>query len=63
MALILYPASKPITVGIYYFIGSYSTDWPSVMAVAIIAAVPAIILLAAAQRYIAAGITAGAVKE
>lgn len=63
MALILYPASKPITVGIYYFIGSFSTEWPSVMAVAIIAAVPAIILLAAAQRYIAAGITAGAVKE
>jgi multiple sugar transport system permease protein len=63
MALILYPASKPITVGIYYFIGSYSNNWPSVMAVASIAVIPAIILLAAAQRYIAAGITAGAVKE
>jgi multiple sugar transport system permease protein len=63
MALILYPASSPITVGIYYFIGSYSTNWPSVMAIALIAAVPAIILLTSAQRYIAAGITAGAVKE
>ena len=63
MALILNPANTPITVGIYYFIGSYSTNWPSVMAVAAIAAVPAIILLASAQRYITAGITAGAVKE
>ncbi len=63
MALILNPANTPITVGIYYFIGSYSTNWPSVMAVAAIAAVPAIILLATAQRYITAGITAGAVKE
>ncbi len=63
MALILNPNTTPITVGIYYFIGSYSTNWPSVMAVALIAAVPAIILLTAAQRYIAAGITAGAVKE
>jgi multiple sugar transport system permease protein len=63
MALILNPNPPPITVGIYYFIGSYSTNWPSVMAVALVAAVPAIILLIAAQRYIAAGITAGAVKE
>ncbi len=62
-ALILNPNTTPITVGIYYFIGSYSTNWPSVMAVAAIAAVPAIVLLASAQRYIAAGITAGAVKE
>jgi multiple sugar transport system permease protein len=62
-ALILNPSSTPITIGIYYFIGNYSTNWPSVMAVAMIAALPAIILLASAQRYIAAGITAGAVKE
>lgn len=62
-ALILNPNTTPITVGIYYFIGSYSTNWPSVMAVAAIAALPAIVLLASAQRYIAAGITAGAVKE
>ncbi|MFN8466093.1 MAG: carbohydrate ABC transporter permease [Caldilineaceae bacterium] len=63
MALILNPNTTPITVGIYYFIGSYSTNWPSVMAVAAIAAVPAIILLSTAQRYITAGLTTGAVKE
>ena len=57
------PHQTPITVGIYHFIGSYSVEWPAVMATAMIAAIPAIILLASAQRYIAAGITAGAVKE
>jgi len=63
MALILKPDPRPITVGIYYFIGNYSTQWPAVMATAVFAALPAIILLTSAQRYIAAGITAGAVKE
>jgi multiple sugar transport system permease protein len=33
------------------------------MALAVIAAIPATLLLALAQRYIAAGITAGALKE
>jgi multiple sugar transport system permease protein len=53
----------PLTVGIYRFVGSYSVAWPSLMALAVIASVPAAILLVAAQRFIAAGVTAGAVKE
>lgn len=53
----------PITVGIYRYIGSFSVNWPAIMAAAMIAAIPAITLLTFAQRYIAAGITAGAVKE
>ena len=57
------PHHTPITVGIYRFIGAYSVEWPAVMATALIAAIPAILLLAVAQRYVAAGITAGAVKE
>ena len=57
------PHLTPITVGIYRFVGNYSVNWTSVMAAAAIAACPAILLLAFAQRYIAAGITSGAVKE
>jgi multiple sugar transport system permease protein len=57
------PHHTPITVGIYRFISSYSVEWPAIMATSLIAAIPAILLLAAAQRYVAAGITAGAVKE
>ena len=53
----------PITVGIYRFIGSFSVEWPAVMATAVIAAIPATILIAVAQRYVAAGITLGALKE
>jgi multiple sugar transport system permease protein len=33
------------------------------MATAVVAAIPATVLLVVAQRYIAAGITAGAVKD
>jgi multiple sugar transport system permease protein len=52
----------PVTVGMYRFIGVYSTDWNSVMATGVIAAIPAAILLVVAQRYVAAGVTGGAVK-
>ena len=53
----------PLTVGIFRFIGSYSVAWPSVMALAVIASIPAALLLVAAQRFVATGVTAGAVKE
>ncbi len=53
----------PITLGIYKYIGNNTTTWNSIMATAAVASVPAAILLVAAQRYVAAGVTAGAVKD
>jgi multiple sugar transport system permease protein len=53
---------EPITLGIYNYLGNYSTDWGAVMASAVIAMVPAGLMLVAAQRYIASGLTAGSVK-
>jgi multiple sugar transport system permease protein len=53
---------EPITLGIYTYLGNYSTDWGAVMAAAAVALVPAGVLLVVAQRYIASGLTAGAVK-
>ena len=53
----------PVTVGIYRFIGAHLTDWNSVMATGVIASLPAALLLVIAQRYVAAGITSGAVKD
>ncbi|HVV56766.1 MAG TPA: carbohydrate ABC transporter permease [Gaiellaceae bacterium] len=53
---------EPITLGIYSYLGNYSTDWGAVMASAVIALVPAGVMLALAQRYIASGLTAGSVK-
>jgi multiple sugar transport system permease protein len=53
----------PITVGIYRFIGNQTADWNSIMATAVLASIPAAILLVIAQRYVVAGVTGGAVKE
>jgi len=53
----------PITLGIYQFIGTHNTDWPSVMATAVLASLPPIALLLFGQRYVTAGLTGGAIKE
>ena len=53
---------EPITLGIYAYLGNYSTDWGAVMAAGVFAMLPAGILLVVAQRYIASGLTAGSVK-
>jgi multiple sugar transport system permease protein len=53
---------RPVTLGLYTYIGTNDTDWSSVMATAVIASVPAVVLMIAAQKYIAAGATGGAVK-
>jgi multiple sugar transport system permease protein len=53
---------RPVTLGLYTYIGTYVNDWSSVMATAVLASIPAIVLLVVAQRYVAAGTTSGAVK-
>ncbi|WP_299541515.1 carbohydrate ABC transporter permease [uncultured Streptomyces sp.] len=53
---------KPITLGIYQYIGAHVGDWGSVMAASVLSAVPAAILLVLSQKYIAAGISGGSVK-
>jgi multiple sugar transport system permease protein len=53
---------RPVTLGIFMYLGTYVNDWSSVMATAVMASIPAIVLLVVAQRYVAAGVTAGAVK-
>ncbi|MFT4158192.1 MAG: carbohydrate ABC transporter permease [Microbacterium sp.] len=53
---------QPITIGIYRYIGNNTQDWNAIMATAVVASIPAAALLVIAQRYVAAGVTAGAVK-
>lgn len=53
----------PFTLGLFRFIGADTTNWNGVMATAVIASVPAILLLTVAQRFIAGGITAGSLKD
>ena len=53
---------RPVTLGLYQYIGAYVNDWSSVMATAVLASIPAVVLLLVAQRYVAAGVSSGAVK-
>ena len=56
-------AARPVTLGIYQYIGGFVASWGSVMATATMASLPAAILLVVAQKYVAAGATGGAVKS
>lgn len=52
----------PVTLGIYTYLGAHVSNWSAVMATAVLASIPAVVLLVVAQKYIAAGATGGAVK-
>ncbi|WP_327693382.1 carbohydrate ABC transporter permease [Streptomyces sp. NBC_00459] len=56
-------AHEPITLGIYHYIGNNNQQWNAIMATAVVASLPATVILVLAQRYVAAGVTAGAVKD
>ncbi|MFF2502056.1 carbohydrate ABC transporter permease [Streptomyces sp. NPDC058067] len=53
---------RPISLGIYQYIGAHTDQWNAVMATTVMASVPAAVLLVVAQRHIAAGATGGAIK-
>lgn len=54
---------RPLTLGLYRFIGQYGTEWNNLMAVATLAALPIIIIFIGLQRYVVGGITAGSMKD
>lgn len=56
------PAKQPASVGIANFIGELGTPLQTVMAVALMFTLPAVVFYLFAQKYIVAGMTAGAVK-
>ena len=56
-------AHEPITLGIYHYIGNNNQQWNAIMATAVVASLPAAVILVLAQRYVAAGVSAGAVKD
>lgn len=55
-------SKKTVQLGVYSFIGEYSTDWGGLMAAAVISLIPVIIFFAIVQKNLVSGITAGAVK-
>ncbi len=56
-------AMRPITLGIYNYIGAQNQEWGPMMATAVVASIPTALLLVLAQKYVSAGIGAGAVKD
>ncbi|MFD0507742.1 carbohydrate ABC transporter permease [Streptomyces chiangmaiensis] len=54
--------TSPLTVGIASLVQPYEVAWGQMAAVGTLAAVPIIIISVIANRYIVAGLTAGAVK-
>ena len=55
--------NKPITVGVYYFVGDELTYWNTISAAAMLASIPGILFFLIAQKYIVKGLTSGGVKE
>lgn len=53
---------RPVTLGLYTYIGTNDTDWSAVMSTAVLSSLPAVVLMIVAQKYVAAGATGGAVK-
>jgi multiple sugar transport system permease protein len=53
---------QPITLSIYSYIGEFSSNLGDALALCVVGVLPAAMLLVAAQRYIAAGLTVGSVK-
>lgn len=49
-------------LGIMQFRGEFGSDWPKILAYLTLTILPAIVFFLAAQRYIVAGLTGGAVK-
>lgn len=54
---------RPITSGIYNFVGKYGTYWNKIMAFGVVVMIPVILIFIFLQKYIIGGLTAGAVKE
>lgn len=63
LALITDDTKRPLTLGLYTFIGEYGTRWNDLMAVSVVVAAPILLVFIFAQRYITSGIVSGAVKE
>ena len=62
MMFILDQQKRPITAGIFNFMGQYGTRWSYLSAFAIVTIIPVALVFIFMQKYIIAGMTNGAVK-
>jgi multiple sugar transport system permease protein len=54
---------NPLPTGLYQFFGRAEVVWNELMAASLVGILPVLILYVVLQRYIVAGLTAGAIKE
>ncbi len=62
MTFILDQTRRPITAGIFNFLGQYGTTWSYLTAFAVVTTIPVVLVFIFMQKYIISGLTAGAVK-
>jgi multiple sugar transport system permease protein len=62
MTLIQKQSLRPITAGIFNFLGQYGTKWSYLTAFAIVTIIPVALIFLFMQKYIISGLTSGAVK-
>lgn len=55
-------AVRPVTLGLWAFLGAYTSDWPGSMAFSALALGPPLIVFLLAQRHVVAGLSAGGLK-
>lgn len=59
LTLLTDDSKRPISMGLYNFISQYGVQWNSLMAVSVVAALPAVAVFFLAQRYLVAGLALG----
>lgn len=62
MTFIQDQVNRPITAGIFNFMGQYGTKWSYLTAFAVVTIIPVAIIFIFMQRYIISGLTSGSVK-
>ncbi|MBE5871871.1 MAG: carbohydrate ABC transporter permease [Lachnospiraceae bacterium] len=62
MTFIIDQQKRPITAGIFNFMGQYGTKWSYLTAFAVVVIIPVAFLFIFMQKYIVSGMTSGAVK-
>ncbi len=63
LAFIKQETMRPISIGLYVFIGQYGVEWNKLMAGSMIYTIPPLVVALLAGKAIIAGLTAGALKE
>jgi|BioPla2DNA2_1021312.scaffolds.fasta_scaffold03234_9 multiple sugar transport system permease protein len=62
MTFIIDQRRRPITAGIFNFLGQYGTKWSYLSAFAVVTIIPVALIFIFMQKYIISGMTSGAVK-